>query len=201
MRLSNTQERFNEIRTKLREWAVGVLGDDDNIVIAEESDPRPSGAHLSINMLGGIQSLGSNAERRTDGTTGRETTTNHQEFTVSLMAVGCPNSGNYIEDRVRAVDILNELKFSLEKHSTQAFFNEIDLVIADEGEITAIPATLETEIEPRAVLDIRCRARFDIVDEDHDSTSYFDSTKISGSVDTDGDGTFDKPIDEFTVNP
>lgn len=199
MRLSSTKTKFDEIRETIRRWAADILDDDDAVVHAKESDPRPSGPHVSVGILGDPIRIGRNAERKTDSTTGRETTISHWEFMVSFMAVGCPNAGNDIEDKIRAEDILMELKLAMEMYSTQAFFDEINLVIADEGNIQSVPAVLETETEPRAVLDIKCRVRIEVVDETNDDESYFDNTKISGSVDTDGDGTFDKTIDEFAV--
>ena len=181
--VTQIKERFNEIRETLLEFLQEQA--DVPVVIAEQSDPRPDEAHLSFKVLTNLIKLGSKDERLMDTATGKTTLRAHREFTVAIEAIGKPvGPDDDLEDMVRATDLLDAVHMSLDFDTVRSKFDEIGLAIVNEGTVTDISQIMDTETEPRALLEIVCRARFDLIDE----PGYFDKLQVSGDFDTDCDG-------------
>ena len=184
--VTQIKERFNEIRETFLEF-LQEQGDVP-VVMAEHSDPRPDEAHISFKLLTNLIKLGSKDESIADKTTGKVTLRAHREFTIAIEAVGKPvGPDDDLEDMVRATDLLDAVHMSLDMASVRSKFDEIGLAIVNEGSVTDISQIMDTETEPRALLEIVCRARFDLIDE----PGYFDKMQVSGDFDTDCDGTAD----------
>jgi hypothetical protein len=161
------------------------------VVIAQESDPRPAEAHVSFKLLTGLVKLGSSDELLVDKSNGIITLRGHREFTVAIEAVGNPVSPqDDLETQIRATDILQGVHLSLDLPSVRDKFSAVGVAIVNEGTVTDISQILETETEPRALLEIVLRARFDVIDD----VGYFDRVQFSGDLDTDCDG-----VDDYTT--
>jgi hypothetical protein len=196
MALDNTKEKFNEIRSVLLAWLEDIS--DFPVVIAEESDPRPNQGepHVAFKILTNLVKLGSRDEHRPATATTEYKVVSHREFTVSITAVGSPVSDDEdLDDKVRATDILNEIQLSLERPTVLDRFTEIDLAVVSEGTVVDTSLLLETETEPRATLDVIFRVRIDVEDD----PGIIEKTRISGEIDSNMDGSFDKTIPEFEV--
>ncbi len=184
--VTQIQERFNEINTVILEWLKEQA--DFPVVMAESSDPRPDETHLSFKMLTNLIKLGAKDERIINKTTGKVTLRAHRQFTVAIEAIGNPvGPDEDLDDLIRATDILHAVHISLDQITVRDKFNAADLAIINEGTVTDISQLLETETEPRALLEIVLAARFDITD----NPGYFDTVELTGDFDTDCDGEFD----------
>lgn len=180
-------ERFNEIRETILEWLQDRT--DRPVVFADQSDPRPNEPHVSFKLLTNLIKLGSFDERILNKTSPYKSTLRaHREFVVAIEAVGSPvGPSDDLDDFVRATDILTGVHLSLDQITVRDRFNAIGLAVVNEGAVTDISQLLETETEPRALLEVRFRARFDITD----NPGYFEKVEMSGDVDTDSDGNSD----------
>ncbi len=177
------RERFNEIRKVIRKWLVEQT--DMSVVFAGHSDPRPDEPHVVFKLLTNLVKLGSKDETFMNKTTGLVTLRAHREFTVSIEAIGKPvGPDDELEDLVRATDILDAAHLSLDLDTVRARFDAIGLAIVDEGSVIDISQLLETETEPRALLEIVFRARFELLD----NPGFFEKVQMSGEFDTDFDG-------------
>jgi len=183
---------MDEIRDDvLLPWLEDVT--DLPVVMADHSDPRPKGPHVSFKLLSNLSKIGALDERvpvynDANEHTGTFKIRAHREFIVSIEAVGSPvGPSDDLEDFVRATDILNAVHLSLDLTKTRNIFSEGNVAIYDEGSVTDISQILETETEPRALLELGCRARFDLTD----NPGYFDKAQIEGDFDTDCDGSDD----------
>ena len=183
--LTEIKERFNEIREGVLEWLKDQT--DWPVVMSDHSDPRPDGPHIAFKLLTSLEKIGAKDEQIIDKATGKVTTRSHRVFTISIEAVGRPvGPDDELEDFIRATDMLNAVNLSMDTVGVKEHFNGMHVAVLDEGDVVDISALLETETEPRAVLDIRCSARFDFTE----TPSYYDAVKMSGDFDTDGDGNF-----------
>jgi len=163
-----------------------------SVVMSEHSDHRPDGPHFAFKILGEITPIGGSDEQTMEKNhlgelTGRMVLRAHREFTISIESVGkaVPNRGN-LKDFVRATDMLNALHLGLDTPTVRARFQAINVAINDKGNVSDISQFLETETEPRALLEMLCSTRIDIVDE----PGYFENAEITGCTDTNGDGTY-----------
>ena len=180
------KERINEIRSTILTWLQTQT--DFPVVFADSSDPRPDEAHVSFKILTNLIKLGSQDEKFINPTTGAVTLRSHREFTVAIEAVGNPvGPDEDLDDLIRATDILNAVHLSLDLDTVRGVFDLIDVAIVNEGTVTDISQILETETEPRALLEIVFRARFDTIDE----PGYFDKIELQGEIDTDFDNVSD----------
>jgi len=191
----NTREKFNEIRAALYQWLTDIA--DVPVVIAEESDPRPSGPHLAFTILTTLVRVGGLDEHLPKTATREYTIRSQRTFTVSITAAGTP-VGNFddLDAKVRAVDLLNEVQLSLERPTVMEPLRAIGLSIFEQGQVISLPAEQETETEPRAVLDIIFGVCIEVTDE----PGYIEKVQVSGQIDTDKDGSLDLDIPEFEVS-
>jgi len=172
-----------------------------SVVMSDHSDHRPEGPHFSFKILSDINPIGGSDEETMEkdsngNATGRMVIRAHREFTVSIEAVGkAVGQRGKLKDFVRATDMLNALHLGVDTPTVRARFQEKNIAINDKGTVSDISQFLETETEPRALLEMFCSTRIDIVDE----PGYFDSAEVSGSVDTDGDGVYDLDTGLITI--
>lgn len=184
--VSAIKERLNEIQGAILAWLQEQA--DFPVIIADQSDPRPDETHLSFKLLTSLIKLGGMDETIMDTATGIMTLRGFREFTVAIEAVGNPvGPDEDLDDMIRATDILNAVQLSIDLPSTRAYFDSFNVAIAEQGSVTDISQLLETEKEPRALLEVVFRARFDI----SDTPGYFDKVAMSGDFDADCDGTDD----------
>ena len=140
--------------------------------------------------------MGGHDEKYTDPTDGRTVVRSHRNFTVRIEAVGQPVGPRDDLDRLlRATDMLQAVEMSTDTNSTISRLDRLGVAIVDEGDVLDISQFMETENEPRAVLDMIFRARFDQVDD----PGYFDTIEFEGEFDSGRGGNPDHSTGTITV--
>lgn len=160
--------------------------------MADHSDPRPEGPHVSFKLLTSFLPQGAVdekvMEKKAGVLTGKQVQRSYRTFTVAIESVGkAVGPNDKLEDFVRATDILENIHLTMDLETVRARFKKVGVAINDKGSVTDISRFLETETEPRALLEMRCSTRFDIVD----NPGYFNKVQLSGDFDTNGDGNAD----------
>lgn len=165
---------------------------DYSVVLSDHSDHRPEGPHFAFKVLSDISPIGGADEQIPEKnslgvSTGRIKIRAHREFTISIEAVGkaVGQRGN-LKDFVRATNMLNALHLTLDTPTVRARFQKIGVAINDKGTVQDISQFLETETEPRALLEMLCSTRIDLMDD----PGYFENSEISGQTDTNEDGIY-----------
>lgn len=164
------------------------------VVFSGQNMVRPPAPFVSWKLLTGMIKIGSFDELYVNKNDLNYHLKGQRQFTALFEATGIATDGT-LKNRVRATDILGEIQYSLNKPETIGHFQNINLVIQEENEISDITELLETEYEPRASLEITFRIAIDeIVDP-----GTIDLISVSGDLDTNFDGNYNLPIEEFTI--
>lgn len=184
------RKRMDEVRNTLLTWLENVTG--FTVVLSGQDFVRPTPPYLSLNIITGFIKIGSIDELIYNSNKQKWILKGVREFVTSIEAYGIPTSGTY-QSIYRAVDILGEVQFSLNKPETISLFNNIGIAVVNENEIIDITELLDTEYEPRASYDITLRLT---LDEEVDP-GEIKTVIASGEFDTNQDGNFNLPVEQF----
>lgn len=185
-------EKLKQIKLAIRDWMVDAFDGDVPVIYAEQSDPRPAPPYITFRFLTGLLKVGSRDDRQQVYDEPNDqlyhATCGQRSLPITIQCVGVADDPI---NEPSPVEMLGYLQQTLERPSVQDAFNTVGLSVRNDGVATAIPKMLETEIEPRAVLDIT----FGCGLVDIEAIQHIEHVEITGKVDRDGDGTVD---DEFT---
>jgi hypothetical protein len=165
-------DQYTNIRTALYEWIKGVVGNPE-VIWREPNAPQPSRQYVSIKMNPTVP-VGSDYHSGAD-TNGIESVEGNREFVFSIQVHGKPAN----EDGSASITILERIRSSLEKRSTQATLSAAGLsfvIVEGFGDLAGIGGT---EYEARAFIDIRFRTTY----SDDDDVGYI--------------GTVEKPVGTY----
>ena len=151
-------DQYTSIRTALREWVKGVVG-NPTVIWREPNAPQPARQYVSIKMdftTPAGRDYHSNAD-----TDGIETVVGDREFIFSIQVHGKPSN----EDGSASISILERIRSSLEKRSTQATLTAAGLAFVREEGFGDLAGIGGTEFEARGFVDIRFRTQYSDTDD------------------------------------
>lgn len=170
--------KYAEIREVVQRWLEDVT--DYPSIFAEESSPRPDAPYTAFKFLTSLQKIGA-VDEQIPATSSRAYKIRHfRQFTLSIQAFGRRDDDEYIS----AGAILSHVQNTLDVPTVAEVFRDIGLSLVSEGSVTDISQELDTEVEPRAVLDII----FNVCFETEDDPGVIESVAVRGLFDLDGDG-------------
>lgn len=185
--------RMNEIRRAIRSWLTTVGGDEVLVIDEGQMRGNPDQPFLTLKFLGSLRMIGARDLVMWSPSDNCFIKHGHREATISIKAVGRAVSDQY-STLIRATDMLEAVRFTLQDPTSKGVFEQIGLVIiGDEGIIDTTQQDATT-FPPRASMDVGIR--FAIKEAVEMET--IERVEISGELTTDRET--EVPIEQFTVS-
>lgn len=178
------RSRFDEVRKVTLKWLNSIM--DCKVVELEDGSPRPNPPFLGFKLVSEMSSLGVYDEQGFDGDTFRMK--GFREFTIHFESVEATRNSSA---KKRATDRVGEIQFDLDSPLVGEQFRKIGVAVIEKGIVVDFTKVLETDFEPRAILD----SRFNISLEKDVSIGAIDIVEIDGDVDSGQGGDPDHKVD------
>jgi hypothetical protein len=141
-----------DIENKLRTWVVAQTS--RTTIFEYPNAPRPSLPYITLHILNLMQ-IGHDFVKRPTSTVSGSKIWGNREFTLSVKHYG-----------TNSLQMLEQLRSSLEKPTVQAFLDELSIAFVDRLMIQSVPELIDTRFEERAVMDLLFRVPNEITDTD-----------------------------------
>lgn len=188
------RRRMDEVRAGIRSWLMACMPPGVPVVDENQYKPEPKGPYVSFGFVGGLVKLGRADSFPYDKAINAFKVRMHRQATLTINAFGKPYTDLY-SDLYRATDILSGVQACIDEPTAYTHLQSRGIAIWGDSSVQDRTELKDNVYYPRATLDLILGVSIEATID----PGYIETVRVTGRLDADFDGSFEKEIGPFTI--